>query len=391
MGAMSGEHGLRPANASLTRGYGTLGGLAFVAVSIFAVPSTLLLEPLPPAEAYFLTLAGLTTGFVCLALPWERLDPRWLHLFGALATVEAAWAVAVFGPPYVAFFFTIAVSVAYVTPNARRLLAHLFLIGLALLGPVAYGPQEPRAALQTALVVYPTLVLTAGIFAYLRQRMVADSRSYRRFAEETLGLADRIAGRSLSMPKPPPGELDDLPAWSRFRFSARVSALAAGVFAVPLVIAGLAAAGVRLPSFAADTFGRVGIDLPNQMAADDLEPVLIKERGSANAKPIPADGSPPREPRERESDRGPTAPGAAGGSDNGAGASAPGAAAAEGAAPEQESSASGASEQPEVPGVEGATDETTGAFGHALEETLGLAGLLGGERQPPAGEETSAE
>ena len=106
-------------NSSLTRGYGTLGGLGIIGAALFAVPSTLLLEPLPDPDAYLSTLAGLATGFVCLALPWERMNPRWLHLFGVLATVEAAWAVAVFGQAYVAFYFLIAVSVAYMAANAR--------------------------------------------------------------------------------------------------------------------------------------------------------------------------------------------------------------------------------------------------------------------------------
>src|SRR5688500_160298 len=161
-------------NSTLIRGYGTLGGLGIIGAAIFAVPSTLLLDPLPPAEAYLSTIAALTTGLVCIALPWERLDGRWLHLFGVLATVEAAWAVAVFGPAYLSFFFLIAVAIAYVTPDAKSLLAHLLLIGLALLAPVIYGPEDPRSTVQMALVVLPLLTLTAGLFAYLRQRMVAD-------------------------------------------------------------------------------------------------------------------------------------------------------------------------------------------------------------------------
>lgn len=270
-------------NSTLTRGYGMLAGLGIIGAAVFAVPSTLLLEPLPPAEAYLSTVAALTTGLVCMALPWERMDGRWLHLFGVLATVEAAWAVAVFGQAYLALYFLIAVSIAYVTPDARSLVPHLLLIGLAIFGPAVYGPEDVRSTLQMGLVVYPLLVLTAGIFAYLRQRMVADHRSYRLFAEETLALADRIAGRPLSLQSGPARDLDDLPDWSRYRISARASAVAAAIFAVPLLTAGLATAGVKLPSFAADTFGDVGIELPNQgSASDEVEAVTTEQSAPAD-------------------------------------------------------------------------------------------------------------
>lgn len=253
-----------PVNSTLSRGYGTLAGLGITGAAIFAVPSTLLLEPLPPAEAYLVTVAGVVTGLACMALPWERLNPRWLHLVGALATVEAAAAVAVFGHVYAAFFFLIAVAVAYVTPDARSLLPHLGVIGVALLAPLAFGPATAKETLQMALVVFPLLCLTAGLFAYLRQRMVADRSSYRVFAEETLSLATRIAGRPLPGSRPV-SDASDIPGWSRHvRVSSRVAGAAAAILALPLVSAGLAVAGVRLPVFAAETLRSVGIELPNQ-------------------------------------------------------------------------------------------------------------------------------
>ncbi len=257
-------------NSTLSRGYGTLAGLGIIGAAILAVPSTLLLDPLPPSEAYLATVAGLVTGLICMALPWERMDFRWLHVVGLIATVEAAVAVAVFGQSYTAFFFVIAVAVAYVTPEAKALIAHLLVIGVALFGPALWGPAGPEETLQVALVVFPLLCLSTGIFCYLRQRMVADRNSYRVFAEETLSLATRIAGRPLSAGLPPEGGDVDLPSWSRgLRISTRVSGAAACVLALPLISAGLAVAGVRLPSFAADTLGSVGIELPNQDSSSD--------------------------------------------------------------------------------------------------------------------------
>ena len=282
--------GLETVSSTLTRGYGTLAGLGIIGAAIFAVPSTLLLEPQPQPEAYLSTVAGLATGLACMALPWERIDARWLHLVGVLATVEAAWAVAVFGQAYTAFFFLIAVAVAYVTPDPKSLLPHLVLIGLVLFAPVAYGPEDARSTIQMALVVYPLLVLTAGIFAYLRQRMVADHRSYRLFAEETLALSTRIAGHPIPAAEHrAPAEDSEIPAWwSRLPVSARGFAATACVFALPLVGSGLAVAGVKLPGFAADTFSSVGIELPNQ-DPDGLAPASNDLGSKPAARPVDTD------------------------------------------------------------------------------------------------------
>ena len=113
---MSGRDMKRGAvNSTLTRGYGTLAGLGIIGAAVLAVPSTLFLDPRPEAEAYFSTVAALVVGLCCMALPWERIDARWLHLVGLLAIVQAAVAVAVFGQAYVAFYFLIAVAAAYMT------------------------------------------------------------------------------------------------------------------------------------------------------------------------------------------------------------------------------------------------------------------------------------
>jgi hypothetical protein len=376
------EQTKRGASSALARGYGTLAGLGFIGAALLAVPSTLLVRPVPAPEDYLLTLAGIATGFCCIALPWERLSKRWLHLVGVLATVQAAVAVAVFGQPYVAFFFLIAVGVAYVVPTPRELLPQYLLIGVALFGPVVYGPASPESALQLALVVYPVLILTGGILAYLRQRMVADRRSYQLFAEETLALAQRIAGTPLTPAKARSGQTDSLPAWSWLSISARASAVAAAVFAVPLLAAGLAAAGIKLPGVADDAFGQVGIDLPNQdSAAESVLAAGGKYDADAN-KPRPKEirglaSSPEPRPEPNESE-----PNGAGGQtlpDDAAGG-------AQSAPPTSSTPTPVPAEPVEEPqGITlptggGDTDGTHsgGPVGQALEQTIGgLEGLLG--------------
>lgn len=263
-------------SSTLARGYGTLAGMAIIGAAALAVPSTLFLDPRPESEAYLSTVAAIMVGLICMALPWERMDARWLHFVGVLATVLAAVAVALFGPTYVAFYFLIAVAAAYMSSTWRELLAQIALIAVALFGPIWWGPQEPAATVHVALVVFPLLCLSTGIFAYLRRRMVADQSSYRVFAEETLSLASRIAGHPLASDKSLQAGRD-LPLWSLSqRVSTRAAAAAACVLAVPLIAAGLAAGGVKLPSFAAEKLGDVGIELPNQGSNQDEEEVNLR-------------------------------------------------------------------------------------------------------------------
>ncbi len=289
---MSGRDAKRgPVNSALSRGYGTLAGLGIIGAAVIALPSTLFLDPRPEAAAYLTTVAALVIGLVCMGLPWERIDARWLHLVGVIATVQAAVAVAVFGQAYVAFYFLIALAAAYMTWTWKELLVQLGLIGVALFGPVLWGPQEPAETLQVGLVVFPLLCLTTGIFGYLRHRMVADQSSYRVFAEETLSLATRIAGRPLASGQSFEVE-SDLPLWSqRQHISTRVAAASACVLAVPLLTAGLAAAGVKLPAIATETLGDVGIELPNQGSSHGEETGSGDPSGARWAGATPAGGS----------------------------------------------------------------------------------------------------
>jgi hypothetical protein len=368
-------------SSTLSRGYGTLAGLGFIGAAMFAVPSTLLLDPAPPSEDYLATVAGLVTGLVCMALPWERLDLRWLHAVGVVATIQAAVAVAVFGQPYTAFFFLIAVGVAYMAPDVKGMGAHLGVIGVALFGPVIYGPADSTSTVQIGLVVFPLLALTAGVVAYLRQRMVADHRSYRLFAEETLALAQRISGSPLPAIERKPSEEVGLPAWSRLRVSARASGLAACILALPLLSAGLAAAGVRLPTFASGALGEIGIDLPNQDPTDDDAAAATTETSGhasadgAGAGHHGAGGPDAGGEREYES----VAPGAEDSY-------------LEGTAPEGDPSAGGdpdpGQDSPSPPDpaepADGGGSGGGGSLGDSLQDAVdGLGSLLGGQRQAP--------
>ena len=70
------------------------------------------------------------------------------------------------------------------------------------------------------------------------------------------------------------------PAPARRRRLALVARVAVAVALIPLVLAGLAVAGVHLPQPARDVFHSVGIDLPNQPSADSAQGTDGKRRGN---------------------------------------------------------------------------------------------------------------
>jgi hypothetical protein len=296
----------------LARAYGTLAGFGFIGVALLGIPGALLLEPPPEREAFFVTLAAALTGIVCLAFPWDMLDPRWLHAIGVAAIVEAAASVAVFGSSYVALFFLIAVFAAYFAPTGRVLAGHLGLICVALFAPIVYGPEDARSALSVALVTTPVLLLTAGLFAYLRQKMVHDRLAYHRFAEQTLELSSQIAGRPLGPPRLVHDAVPALPFLTRIRPPKALLAGVAAIVALPLFAGGLAVAGVKLPAVATDPFERLGIELPNQEDQEEDGGAATELAGPAEGVTGPRTQAPAKsgdEPRRNADGGEPTAPG----------------------------------------------------------------------------------
>jgi hypothetical protein len=249
------------------RWFGRMAGAMFIAGALLPIPSTLLLEPRPPLASYSLTLVVLLTGLTCLALPWDRASRHWLHSIAALATIQVALTVALFDPIFAVLYFVIAVFVAYGFGRPRSVFPQIALISIAILGPLAYAPGEARETLQIALLLLPSIWMLAGGVVFLRTQVDTRERAYRQFAEQALKLSERIAGAPAISPPPARSLARREPAAEPQGIGRRARlALAAlgAILAVPLGFAGLAAAGVALPSVVVDPFERVGIELPNQ-------------------------------------------------------------------------------------------------------------------------------
>lgn len=188
---------LRPAEVEdetqLARRYGRIAGVLFILVTVLSVPSSLLLDPTPWLPVSIVSLLGVGTGLVCLAVPWQRISPAWLHLLPAMGTVQVAVAVGTIDSTYGSNYFFIALFVGFVFQSRRAIAAHLGLVSLALVAPIVYDPGS-TFQLRLVLLRIPAVVLSGVVVAYLRERLEANQRAYRRFAEEAFEIAVRIGG-----------------------------------------------------------------------------------------------------------------------------------------------------------------------------------------------------
>jgi hypothetical protein len=179
--------------AQLARRYGHIAGFLFIAVWLFSVPSMLLLDPVPWLAMSVLAALGIGTGLVCLAIPWERISPAWLHALPVAATVQVAAVVAWIDPVYGANYFFVALFVGFVFQTRRAIVAHLALVSVAVCAPLVYDPGSTEQ-LRTILLLLPALNLTGAVVAYLRERLEANQRTSREFADQALEIALRLGG-----------------------------------------------------------------------------------------------------------------------------------------------------------------------------------------------------
>jgi hypothetical protein len=247
-----------------------LAGALFIFGSLFGVPSTLILTNVDPGLMLLFTALGLATGIVCLLLPWERISPAWAHVVLVVAVAEVAAVAAAAHYTFLIYFVMIGVFVSYAFPSRRVLAAYLALITLVLIGYGIGSGGDRDVAMQLAMLTIPVVLVSSILVAYLREQQEASRLKIQHFADEALELAARLRGQEQEgAPKSPAGAQAGLPAvaapaldigpWGRAALG-----FAAIALAVPLALASLAAAGVRLPEAANDAFEEAGISLPNQ-------------------------------------------------------------------------------------------------------------------------------
>ena len=164
---------------------GRVAGLLFCAAGVVNIPSSLVLRDPPSALVIAgLSLVGLSSGVICLLLPWRRLAWRWLHATAVLATGEVALSVWALGHPAVFtwYYVLIAAAVGYAFSDYRQLAAHVLVVALAIAAPLLYaadpsGDGVPRTVLAIAIVA-----ATAALVMWLREQLEANQSELRELA-----------------------------------------------------------------------------------------------------------------------------------------------------------------------------------------------------------------
>lgn len=159
-----------------------LAAILFIGGGLGAAPADALHRPAFGPEIYLLPLLAIVSGAVCWIFA-ERIPRPWLHLLAIVATAEIALTVVLAGPVFAIYYIFVAIFVAYVFRDRRVIAAHVLLASAAVIAPVFYDPDSARDHLIQAVVLAPSLILTAGAVAFLRERLAASELRYRHLSE----------------------------------------------------------------------------------------------------------------------------------------------------------------------------------------------------------------
>ena len=165
-----------------TRQHFVLASILFIGGGIGAVLPDALHEPAHPATIYLLPLLAVVSGLITWALS-SKLPRSALHVIAVIATFEVALTAALADQIFSIYFTFIAIFAAYVIESRRAITIHVAFVSLVAFAPLIYDPDAARENLIQALVLVPTLVISAGAVAFLRERLAASEDRYRQLSE----------------------------------------------------------------------------------------------------------------------------------------------------------------------------------------------------------------
>ena len=166
------------------KGAWRLAGLLFVTGALSTIPGTFLLEDSFEPWMYGLTALAIAIGVACLVLPWWRIPDKVLTAVPVLATVLIAVAVAITDPVFNYLYFFVALFVALVFPEPRRMAPYMVLVVAALFAPLLYSDEPSDEILLVAIAVGPGVVLTAFVVGRLTSGLEQSREAYRQLSSE---------------------------------------------------------------------------------------------------------------------------------------------------------------------------------------------------------------
>ncbi|MDX6586666.1 MAG: hypothetical protein QOI31_1139 [Solirubrobacterales bacterium] len=189
-----------------------LGSLLFMVGSLTAIPAGLLLEPQPQLYEHVVSAAGFLLGLIAFFLPWERMEPGWLHFFPVVGALVVVAGVAVFS---VVFSFFLVLAGMFVAISVRKPIvfsAYMAYFVLALLIPFAYTNRDLSDQAIIILATLPVLFIVAYVSRYMHEVVEQQKEQYRVFASQAIALGERIKGNGDRIKGNGDRTLDDSPA-----------------------------------------------------------------------------------------------------------------------------------------------------------------------------------
>ncbi|MBA2545815.1 MAG: GGDEF domain-containing protein [Solirubrobacterales bacterium] len=166
----------------LQQRYWRLAAVLFVGGGLAAFPADALHRPAHEPTIYLLPLLAIVSGALCWAIA-DRAPRRWLHVMMVIATVEIALTCWLADDIFAIYYVFIAIYAAYVFQDRRAIAAQIAVACLSILAPIAYDPDDAREHVILAFTLIPTVMIAAGVVAYLRERLEASEARFRQLAE----------------------------------------------------------------------------------------------------------------------------------------------------------------------------------------------------------------
>ena len=161
-----------------------LAGLLFITGALSTIPGTFLLDSDFEPWMYGLTALAISLGIACMLLPWWRVPDTLLLAIPVVATVLIAIAVGITHEVFSYLYFFVALFLALVFPEPRRMAPYLALVVLALLAPLVYSDEPTDEILLWAIAAGPGVVLTAIVVGRLTSGLEQSREAYRQLSTE---------------------------------------------------------------------------------------------------------------------------------------------------------------------------------------------------------------
>ena len=166
----------------LQRRYWRIAAILFAGGGLAAIPSDALHRPVHEPTIYLLPLLAIVSGAICWAIA-DRVPRKWIHLMTVVASLEIALTCLLADDLFAIYYVFIAIYAAYVFGDRKAIIAQVGFACLLIAAPIAYDSGEAREHTTLAFTLIPTVLIAAGIVAYLRERLEASEARFRLLAE----------------------------------------------------------------------------------------------------------------------------------------------------------------------------------------------------------------